>query len=255
MHQRKCTSLNGYGANQTFEWPLQRGAGTSETDGVALGPGPCPTIFDTQRDVPNTSGVSHASDKDYRVFGLDALRALAILMVLAAHTWPSKAGVQYARALAVLGVELFFVMSGFLIGSILLRLAEEGCLGRLAGLFGFWRRRWFRTLPNYYLFLLLHLAWRSWVLGFPDVIGTYWKYFLFLQNFHHAPSLFFPETWSLAVEEWFYLLFALFFWALLRWTRKPWHACVVAVAIFAIIPTLLRAWEAFDPTMPQSVVD
>jgi len=55
-------------------------------------------------------------------------------------------------------------------------------------------------LPNYYLFLGLHVGWRSLVLGFPDVLPTEWEYVFFLQNFRAGPDFFFPETWSLAID-------------------------------------------------------
>jgi peptidoglycan/LPS O-acetylase OafA/YrhL len=134
-----------------------------------------------------------------RVFGLDILRATAIVLVLAAHTWPTKAYQQWPHAFAVLGVELFFVLSGFLIGGILIRLAEEGRLRTLRDVWGFWRRRWFRTLPNYYLFLGLHLVWRTWVLGFPDQVATNWEYLFFVQNLRIRRPSFFPRrgAWRL----------------------------------------------------------
>ena len=90
-----------------------------------------------------------------RVFGLDVMRASAILLVLLGH-----ATVWFASFVPVFnigclggyfGVELFFVLSGFLIGSILLRWLIDP--GSTTTLFDFWRRRWLRTLPNYVLFL------------------------------------------------------------------------------------------------------
>jgi peptidoglycan/LPS O-acetylase OafA/YrhL len=175
-----------------------------------------------------------------RVFGLDIVRATAIALVLAAHTWPTKMYHQWPHAFAVLGVELFFVLSGFLIGGILIRLAEENRLRTLRDVWGFWRRRWFRTLPNYYLFLTLHLLWRTWVLGFPDQVGTNWEYLFFVQNLRHPPPFFFPETWSLAVEEWFYLLFPLVLLIALHNLKRPGAAWTAAIVFFLIVPTALR---------------
>ena len=189
-------------------------------------------------------------DKKDRVFGLDILRAAAILMVLIGHTWPSKTPHPLPGALAFLGVELFFVLSGFLIGGILIRLADEGRLHSFSATFAFWRRRWFRTLPNYYLFLGLHLAWRTWVLGFPDQVMTNWEYLFFVQNLTYPPPFFFPETWSLAVEEWFYLLFPLLLFVALRLLRKPIHAWTAVIALFLLVPTALRLWYVIESAPP-----
>ena len=172
------------------------------------------------------------------------MRATAIVLVLAAHTWPTKSHMQWPHAFAVLGVELFFVLSGFLIGGILIRLADEGRLQAFDDVWGFWRRRWFRTLPNYYLFLALHLLWRTWVLGFPDQVATNWEYLFFVQNLRHPPGYFFPETWSLAVEEWFYFLFPLLLWMALRAFPRPAHAWIAVIALFLVVPTALRFWDA-----------
>ena len=92
-----------------------------------------------------------------RIFGLDLLRAIAIGLVLLCHITPffvfplAPGWFAEVSALASLGVDLFFVLSGFLIGGILLRDLDRGASFR--SLVAFWSRRWWRTLPNYYLFL------------------------------------------------------------------------------------------------------
>lgn len=74
-------------------------------------------------------------------------------------------------------------------------------------LFNFWKRRWFRTLPNYYLFLLINY------LIFTVYIGegerNVLRYVFFLQNLAWPGPDFFGESWSLALEEWFYISFPL----------------------------------------------
>jgi peptidoglycan/LPS O-acetylase OafA/YrhL len=138
-----------------------------------------------------------------RQFGLDVLRATAALMVVAAH------GMMYAAAkipalilpgviLATLGVEIFFVLSGFLIAPGLFAVAE----GRMTAS-RFWLRRAWRTLPSYYIFLGINLLIAAWFAHdrVPDV-----SYLFFSQSLIAPPaSTFFAESWSLAVEEWFYL--------------------------------------------------
>lgn len=144
-----------------------------------------------------------------RIFGLDLLRSVAILAVVLAHglvfLYPHhpRAGVLGYFGI---GVDLFFVLSGYLIGGILLRSGEA--LGTGRGLLHFWLRRWLRTLPNYYLFgaLLLVLGLFVWGTS-PAYWRGVWQSATFTQNLAWKPdSGFFPESWTLAIEEWFYLL-------------------------------------------------
>jgi peptidoglycan/LPS O-acetylase OafA/YrhL len=159
-----------------------------------------------------------------RIFGLDLLRCVAILMVLVGHARfflrPMFPASQSFSVLGFLGVELFFVLSGFLIGGIILRSFGDAPSG--ATLRGFWVRRWFRTLPNYYLFLLVNL-----LLPQTEPIRDVGRYLLFLQNLAWRAGLFFNESWSLAVEEWFYLLFPI----LLILASRVWPRQRVAVAV------------------------
>lgn len=137
-----------------------------------------------------------------RIFGLDLMRATSLVLIMVVHG--SYLFATHAREIVlgltpvgVVAVETFFVLSGFLIGQILLKVSE----GKLT-LQGFLVRRWFRTLPNYYLFLLLNFAIYAWWIGKP--IGD-WSYFLFAQNLLGPMQVhFFPESWTLAAEEWFY---------------------------------------------------
>ena len=114
-----------------------------------------------------------------RVFGLDLLRAIAVLMVLSSHALffvrPLFPAIQALSLFGYLGVELFFVLSGFLVGGIAIR--SFGAQPGTADLFGFWVRRWFRTLPNYYLFLGVNLA-----MAAPAGPGGVAPYLVFLQN-------------------------------------------------------------------------
>jgi len=140
---------------------------------------------------------------DTRVFGLDLLRASAILLVLVAHAsfmfLPLTHRLEGWWVLGHLGVELFFVLSGFLIGAILVRQASANRFG----VGRFWLRRWLRTLPNYYLFLGINILIARWIDGsWPPAA----PYAVFLQNFAWPQPIFFIESWSLAVEEIFYLV-------------------------------------------------
>lgn len=113
--------------------------------------------------------------------------------------WPD---LEFLKAGGFLGVELFFCLSGLLIGQFLLASFErEGT----RGLVRFWARRWIRTLPNYYLVLAINLTLAVWMIR-PAEIYDWWRYILFLQNFASPQPTFFPESWSLSIEEYFYLL-------------------------------------------------
>ncbi len=143
-----------------------------------------------------------------RIFGLDLMRAVAILFVVFSHAlWidPEAAGLgkEVLSLMGVLGVEIFFVLSGFLIGRILLkRYLNHYTLGKAMRYF--WIRRWFRTLPNYYLILLVNCAITLYVGR--DLPASLWKYFLFLQNAATRMDIFFVESWSLPIEEFTYIL-------------------------------------------------
>jgi peptidoglycan/LPS O-acetylase OafA/YrhL len=157
----------------------------------------------------------HRAQAFDRVPGLDLLRAAAISLVVLEHQ-----GLISGRAAPTggLGVDLFFVLSGFLIGGILFDMGEN--LGRPGIVVGFWLRRWLRTLPNYYLFLGINIL--VWLPFYRPHVVQYIvpPYLVFLQSFAHRPGWFFIESWSLCVEEWFYLFFPLALWAGLALGRR-----------------------------------
>lgn len=184
-----------------------------------------------------------------RNVGLDILRSAAIVVVLMNHGFLGffvSTGLGQAQgwgavlsACAVFSIEWLFVLSGFLIGSMMIR-SFEARQGWLASARDFWLRRWFRTIPNYYLFLLVNaaLVWWGIAEGRPD-----WSFALFSQNLLGAQEkpYFFSEAWSLALDEWFYLLMPLLL-GMVAWLwragRKQLFWAVAALLILA--PTLLR---------------
>lgn len=147
-------------------------------------------------------------DYEKRIFGLDLMRAAAIIMVMCSHTlWiiPDMRGItrKLFSVYGILGVDVFFVLSGFLIGRILYKMyvSKEFTSKDMTY---FWVRRWFRTLPNYYLTLLLNIAVAVYIGNqLPEAL---WKYFFFLHNFSTELPWFYPESWSLSVEEFAYIL-------------------------------------------------
>jgi peptidoglycan/LPS O-acetylase OafA/YrhL len=177
----------------------------------------------------------------HRQFGLDVIRSVAILSVLFCHYGDQggllpQAAVPGLWATGFAGVELFFVLSGFLIGGILVRtLEQDGDTFRPGSLLNFWLRRWFRTLPSYFLFLtlFLHYSWPGW--------RTALLYAGFGQNLLHTIPPVFEVSWSLAVEEWFYLLLPLLIFAGTKAGRPPRQAMWLAVAVLLIAPLLWRS--------------
>ena len=198
-----------------------------------------------------------------RNFGLDLLRTLAIAIVLGNHYFigfhisPGRvawggwaAGIS---ATAILSIEWLFVLSGFLIGTMMIRSFEAGQTW-WARARDFWLRRWFRTLPNYYLFLAFNAALAAYGIG----SGAFdYKFALFSQNLAWAEKspLFFGEAWSLASDEWFYflmpILLGLAAWVFRAGARNTFLAVAFALILaptlarlFAPVPTDFFAWDA-----------
>lgn len=185
-------------------------------------------------------------DYGKRVFGLDLMRALAIIFVVMGHGWMlDKANTGFPWIRLIDGVELFFVLSGFLIGTILIRTFQESPELNLKTLGTFWVRRWFRTLPTYYLILLVNILFVGLGIINEDASKISWRFFLFLQNFSQGFTGFFWESWSLAIEEWFYLTFPLILaglFLLLRNSRLgKRYIFLSAIGIYLATPLLLRA--------------
>ncbi|MDO1500162.1 acyltransferase [Winogradskyella maritima] len=146
-----------------------------------------------------------------RNFGLDVIRAIAILLVLLSHCTyllPNQDGliIEGIRLMGAIGVDLFFILSGFLIGGILLRKFENNQIS-MKHLVHFWKRRWLRTLPNYVVIFILNILVFYWFEGY--IMPKAPSYALFLQNFAWPHPDFFTEAWSLSIEEYAYLLLPL----------------------------------------------
>jgi peptidoglycan/LPS O-acetylase OafA/YrhL len=165
-----------------------------------------------------------------RIYGLDLLRAMAILFVVYGHSCFILAAEYNLKWISIPvfdGVSIFFVLSGFLIGGILIRTFESDEFS-VHGLFYFWKRRWFRTLPNYFLILILLIFLNK------DPEQDYLAYFFFVQNFYSAHSSFFPEAWSLSVEEWFYMITPLAMLILIK-LKLPHRQAILSLCIGLIV--------------------
>lgn len=188
-------------------------------------------------------------DYENRVYGLDIMRALAIIFVVLEHgLMLDKANTTFPWIKLINGVELFFVLSGFLIGSMLIKIFEKSDSFGIKTMGRFWIRRWFRTLPNYYLVLLINILIVYFGIIHEDFSQFNWKFFLFLQNFSGPFTDFFWESWSLSIEEWFYLIFpvllGLIFLLLKVFRVQKKYVFLSAILVLLFVPLLLRIFIA-----------
>jgi len=186
---------------------------------------------------------------------LDGLRAISVMAVLLYHAeigWLSG---------GFLGVEVFFVISGYLITSLLL--AERQRSGTIS-LRGFWVRRARRLLPALYLLLLATSAW--WLLFVRDEVGhvrgdvlaavtyvtNWWLVFSKQSYFAQAgrPSPF-RHLWSLAVEEQFYLLWPLIFVGLMALTKGR-RDRAVGILLAGAAASAMLMYTLFSPAADPS---
>lgn len=164
-----------------------------------------------------------------RSLGLDVVRSLAILTVVLVHINLVLYNSHATNILLYLpdGVGVFFVLSGFLIGSILIKTVQANGSSRQE-LYKFWWMRWFRTLPNYFLFtVIVFLLFNH---GRIMPVNLF-----FLQNLIKTRNEVYVETWSLSVEEWFYLLFPVLLFGLHAITKNLRKSVITTIAIFCVI--------------------
>ncbi len=168
-----------------------------------------------------------------RFYYIDLLRAIAIMTVFIAHSIlsygpePWNFGFQFGGS----GVELFFLLSGWLIGSQLYR--EQETFGSI-DIKRFWFRRWMRTFPAYFAVLLFTL---SQLYLTKDSVPNPIPYFFFLQNYL-TDLPFFYVSWSLSVEEQFYLMIAPTLVLLSR--SKSTNFQLVILILVLLAPSLFR---------------
>jgi peptidoglycan/LPS O-acetylase OafA/YrhL len=169
---------------------------------------------------------------------LDGLRAVAVTLVLLRHLAPYRAPGGFC------GVDVFFVLSGYLITSTLV--GEFDVTGRI-GFGAFYLRRCARLTPALGLLLaaavVLHLVFPRGPFGWPAVAyaATYMMDWAGALRWTDSPIL--DHTWSLGVEEQFYLLWPPVLLVLLRWRRAavPWAAAAIALLSAALALALHRA--------------
>ncbi|MDB5755383.1 MAG: acyltransferase [Massilia sp.] len=187
----------------------------------------------------------NATQSTSRVHGLDTLRALAISLVVLHHyvLFVSRGDTfGWVGAIGWVGVDLFFALSGYLIGNQIfaaMRSPEGFSLSHFYG------RRLLRTLPNYYAVLGLYFLWPAFRndLSLPPL----WKFLTFTQNINLEPGTAFSHAWSLCIEEQFYLLLPACALAIgaIRTSRRPLRWAWAAIAAIVGIGMLARGvlWQ------------
>ncbi len=171
-----------------------------------------------------------------RYFGLDLARTIAISVVILSH---------FANKLDFIGffgVELFFALSGYLIGSILWKNFYTSPTWTFKHVLNFWQRRWWRTLPSYYLFFFVFCVFQEKFIGLPShdiLLDHLW----FGQNLTKLYGVFFyGVSWSLCIEEWFYLTFPITLFLLAKIIGNKKLAFITTIIIFFAFCILIRIY-------------
>jgi peptidoglycan/LPS O-acetylase OafA/YrhL len=171
--------------------------------------------------------------------GLDLLRALAIIVVVIYHA--ALFGFEMPGRVdrfGWIGVDLFFVLSGYLIGGQLLAPLARGQSIKLGRFFA---RRTLRIMPAYFIVLAIYFLLPSWR-EYPDMAQPLWKFLLSVQNIALHGGTAFSHAWSLAVEDQFYLCLPFILLLANRWPRTA--LLVPCVIVFGGI--LLRTFLAWQ---------
>lgn len=171
-----------------------------------------------------------------RIPALDGLRAVAVLLVLVSHVqltngFPRLGLTRFVDRVGTVGVDVFFVLSGFLITSLLCRELERS---QRISLRAFYVRRALRILPAYLTFLvfvgLLSMSGRAQVSR-----GDWLAAATYTMNFRDQPAWEVGHIWSLSIEEHFYLLWPPLFAFL------PRRTAVVGLSSVLLVEPFLRA--------------
>jgi peptidoglycan/LPS O-acetylase OafA/YrhL len=178
-----------------------------------------------------------------RSASLDLLRGAAAFAVAIPHYLTANAPFQpFAEAFAIAGVELFFVLSGFVLAPQIVDWVVDKPWRNLGV---FLIRRWMRTIPPYAVALVV-IA----VLTGNLMTADFVRYLFYVENLFSSANHvdFYPVAWSLAVEEWFYLLFApaLFLVARLLGRGDRRLALIFAILVIVIVAALRLSFSPHD---------
>jgi peptidoglycan/LPS O-acetylase OafA/YrhL len=178
-----------------------------------------PSCETAEREASDTTAWArrfHARLNGRTIPGLDGARALAVMLVIANHF-----GFEFING--ALGVMIFFVLSGFLITWIMLK--EVGRTGTVS-LRGFYTRRVLRIFPAFYAFWLVAIGialLREHPIDWAQAVSAFFYVGNYQMGLFPADGVLFGHTWSLSIEEQFYLLWpVVFLLGIRRLRRLPW---------------------------------
>jgi peptidoglycan/LPS O-acetylase OafA/YrhL len=175
-----------------------------------------------------------------RIGKLDFLRGIAIILVLCRHQLLTPA----LQTMGWIGVDLFFVLSGFLVSGLLFQ--EYQKFGSVSpGLFLI--RRAFKIYPLYYITYLVYMV-PKWYFHKLDFLKITYDC-LFVQNYFLGWGYAYPASWSLAVEEHFYLVLALIFGLLVHYFPTPFKRALhgsgfIVGIVVLLVSILLIRWSS-----------
>lgn len=193
-----------------------------------------------------------AAEKNGKLAGLDHLRALAIITVLLYHyrMFQHPRWLDDVMGFGWSGVDLFFVLSGYLISS---QLFAAMAARKQVSLPEFFIKRFFRIIPAYLVVLAIYFL----VPAFheKEALPPLWKFLTFTQNigFDIKNLGTFSHVWSLCVEEHFYLLFPLVLITMIYFrAEKRGAMLLLAVFIFGVVARLLSWYLLIAPDAGNS---
>jgi peptidoglycan/LPS O-acetylase OafA/YrhL len=137
--------------------------------------------------------------REHKNLGLEGLRGVLAFIVAIAHFQMSRSTAPAFEIIAAVTVEVFFVLSGYVLAPQLLQIAD--------GTISLWRflvRRWMRTIPAYAVVVVA-----ASIVAWPVMPADIGRYLVYSQNLfsQHNETDYFSVAWSLSVEEWFYIVF------------------------------------------------
>ncbi|MCX2496022.1 acyltransferase [Pedobacter sp. PF22-3] len=176
--------------------------------------------------------------------GLDHLRAVAILLVLLYHyqMFEHPAWVDSVGWIGWTGVDLFFVLSGFLISNQLL---QEISIHGTIRLKIFFTKRFFRIIPPYLFTLLLYFCFP--VFREREALPPLWKFLSFTQNFglDVINKGTFSHAWSLCIEEQFYLALPVLLLFLIRIRQIKYLKIIIVLLIISTLLLRVFSWNEY----------